>query len=712
MNEVHNEESTTMDYFKYPRYKRSDIKLLRAYVDNMTVYLQRLHPSVSIATIQEFVQADVRRSLQRPQLTMVDYPSYGNAQLATTDLLTYTETMRNNIVTPAGVLYMPPSVKESFLKKKLTKNMNARKIQKKVMLIAAAAGDLVNEQRANYLQASIKIETNSIPGAFGSMFNCLADVPNYNAVTAVSRHGIMIGYAHVEKLIAGNHYFPTLDHCLNYCVQMIRVCPPDVMTVVETYHLYHPSVTDVCDHFVTSLELYMRVHAEIRAILHRFIASLSAAERIFVYYAYSLKTLLMKNAAFFKPFLKEFFRTDIAYDAALDPKTIFDFNGDLLAMLSSRNADLIHRKPVAEAVTAFPDAVRQLIGIGRHMQDRLDSIGAIIATFLRVDCDTADAMQHKNMIRKAVIISDTDSVIFSTQAWVEWYAGGISFADPAYEINSFIVFLITMTLEQVFARLSTNFGIQGNDIFQIAMKNEFLYPLMLRTPLPKQYAGRVTIQEGFVLPKPKNDIKGLSFRSSTLCPETVKAGTDYVNWIFDAVMANGQIKAADCIDKALQHEKRVITSLEKGEYMFLTTTPIRQSHEYKDLAVSVHYYWRLWDEVFKPNFGEFIIPSKGYDIPVIGNGKAFTDARYLERVRDFDKALCDRLCRFLEQNTRNITRLIVPMSVKRIPSILRPIIDVRSIVYDNATPFIVTLRSLGLAYAGSKDQTLLSDIYL
>lgn len=700
-----------MDYFKYPSYKRSDVKLLRAYVENMRTYLQTLYPSVSADQIDAFVKTEVKQTLKRPQLHRVDYPSYGNANLATTDLLIYTETMRQNIVTPAGVLYMPPSIIESFLKKKLSDNIKARKVFKQMMLIAAAAGDIVKEQRANYLQASTKIETNSIPGAFGSMFNCLADVPNYNAVTAVARHCIMSGYAHVEKLIAGNHYFPTVDHCINYCVHLIRCCPSTVIAVVDRYHLMIPTVHDVMDHFIKSLQLYMPITPQISARLEQFIASLSLAERLFVYYAYCLKTLIMQNENVFRPFLENFFRKDIAYDPSVSPETIFGFNGDLLALLSSRNADLIHRKPVAEAILEYPEEVKQLIAIGHHMQRQLDGMQDLITTFLRVDCDTADAMQHKNMIRKAVIISDTDSVIFSTQAWVEWYAGGISFAPTAYDINGFVVFLITMTLEHVFARLSTGFGIQGDDIYKIAMKNEFLYPLMLRTPMPKQYAGRIEIQEGFVLPKAKNDIKGLAFRSSTLCQETVIAGTAFVNWIFDEVMTKGTLKAADCIEKVLLHERCVMDSLTAGEHRFLTTVPVKRPEDYKDVAISVHYYWRLWDTVFKPNFGDFIIPSKGYDIPVLGGGAVFKDVAYMTRVREFDKDLYQRLCLFIEQNNRAITRLIVPMSVRRIPAILRPIMDVRGIVHDNATPFIVTLRSLGLAYSGTKDQTMLSDIY-
>ena len=700
-----------MQYFKFPSYKRETVTLLRAYAENTAAFLRRLHPEVSNAQIQDFVTNEINRSLTRPTLKMIDYPSPGNAKLIDTDLLSYTETMRKNIITPAGVIYVPSATKESFLKRKLLDNMAARKKQKKAMFAAADVGDVVREQRYNYLQSSTKIETNAIPGAFGSPHNFAYDKPGYNAVTGLARHSIMCGYAHVERMLEGNYYFPTLDHCINYCMQLIRLCPKDIMTVVNTYGIYTPSVNDVCEHFLNSLKLYLTTTQKIRHDLMQFILSLSIEERTFVFYAYCLKTLMIRNEKLFRAFLSDFFQINVVIDSTANPKSIFDLNGDLLALLSGLNSDIISHKTVAKAVTEAPDGVLHLLAIGKHMQTKLDNLGKLISTFLRVDCDIPDAMSHPDMIRKTVIISDTDSVIFSTQSWIEWYTGRISFDRAAYEINGFVVFFIIRTLEQIFARLSTNFGAEGNDIFGISMKNEFLYPLMLRTPLPKQYAGRVAVQEGFVLPKMKEDVKGLSFRSSTMCQETIESGKQFRNWIFDTVLQTGHLRVSDCLEKVLDHELRVIKSLEAGERTFLTTTPVRNKNEYKNADITDYYYWELWEAVFRPNFGEFVIPSKGYVIPLLANGAVLRDVQYLQRVRAFDSSLYERLLEFMDGNNRAITRLVIPMTLKQIPAILRPTINIRGIVYSNSTPFIVTMRSLGIGYTDSKDQTLLSDIY-
>ena len=701
-----------MQHFKHETYDRPKTDLIAAYISNTASYLRRRYPQVTLTEILEFVKKEVNTRLRRPKMELVNYPSYGNAELISVDLLEYTKQFQENIVTPVGVLYMRPTKKEAFLKKKISDNLKFRKTQKKIMLEATAVGDDIIAQRSNYLQSMIKIETNSIPGAFGSPFNNLFDIPGYNAITGVSRHSIMCGYAHVERMIAGNFYLPDIDHVINYFIILCRICPKNLMEVMHKYQLHIPTIGEVCAHFTTSMKHYNLMTSELAQQLENAVACLSVAERCFVYYAYCPTNLLMRNEHYFRPFLKNFFSTTPEVRLDADPKDIFKFHGDLTAMVTSLNADIIHRLPVSDAIAQHPEGVKRLIDIAHQMDRLLDSTGDIWTTFMRVDCDTADAMSHPNMIRKAVIISDTDSVLFTTQEWISWYTQQeISFGREAYEINAFIVFLVVMTLEQIFARLSTSFGAEGADIHKIAMKNEFMYPLMLRTPLPKQYAGKVAIQEGFVLPKIKDDIKGLSFRSSKFCRETAKAGENFRNFVFDGVMKNGKIKASDLIDLIRQHEHNIMKSVEAGDRTYLTTEPVKNAGDYKEAEQSIYYNWTFWDQVFAPVFGVFVIPDKGYALPIIDGGRVFRDPAYLDRVEKFDKQMRRRLDDFFIKNKRDITTVVFPMTLKQIPEILRPIIDIRSVVFANSTPFHVTMRSLGIGYTDSNNKSLMTDTY-
>lgn len=701
-----------MKHFRYDDYQKKKVELIPTYIQNTTAYLKRRYPHVPVADIVTFVKNEVETQLVKPQVKMVVHKSYGNAELASVDLLDITKQFNDNIITPAGVMYMKVSKKKSFLTAKISDNLKFRKTQKKRMLEAAAREDTVTEQIANYLQSSIKIETNSIPGAKGSPYNPLFDIPGYNAVTAIPRHSIMCGYAHVEKLVAGNLYFPDLEHVINYCIIHCRICPKNVMEVIHKYKLHIPTINDITEHFKQSMSSYSILTNEIISGLFDLVSCLSEAERCFIFYANCAKTLITKNEVFFRKFLSQFFNTDIPVDLSVDVNDLFKYNSDLVSIVTSLNADVIHRVPVSDAKTTYPSEFKKLISIAKHMTDMMDTTSDIWSTFMKVDCDVQDAMSHPNMIRKAVIVSDTDSVLFSTQHWITWYTNkDMSFDKSAYEINTFIVFLVVMTLEQLFARLSTSFGAEGDNRFLISMKNEFMYPLMLRTPVPKQYAGKVAIQEGFVLPKLKDDIKGLAFRSSSFCKETARAGDEFRNYIFDKIMKGEQLLASDCINKVLDYEKKIRESLLAGEKTYLTTKPIKFKDEYKDAGMSAYYYWELWDQVFKPNFGEFVIPNKGYVIPLLNDGKILNNKEYLDTVEAFDPQLKERLLKFIETNKRTITFIYIPMTLKRIPEILRPTIDVRSIIYSNTTPFVATLKSLGLAYTDSHNKMLLSDIY-
>ena len=54
----------------------------------------------------------------------------------------------------------------------------------------------------------------------------------------------------------------------------------------------------------------------------------------------------------------------------------------------------------------------------------------------------------------------------------------------------------------------------------LAMKNEFLYPIMLLYDIRKTYVGIIAAQEGNILKTPAPDIKGQTLKGSMFCEKT------------------------------------------------------------------------------------------------------------------------------------------------------------------------------------------------
>lgn len=700
--------------FKHASYDRPRPTIMRAYVDQMVAHLATQHPGRPLAELQSFVETHVKRRFAehpRPVATILDHPQPGTTTLTQVDLLQHLNGLGDLVIVPSGTAYLPPTKQVSLLRKSLEKNVARRNKFKKVMLEAAERGDKLGQMVANSVQNSAKITNNAVLGGFGSAYNALYDMAGYNAVTSGSRHSVRTGFPHIELLVEGNLLLLGLEDVINYCVCHHRQCPTDVLAVCERFGLKIPSIEEVVEYFYHSVRYY-RYEPEVRQQIHAYIASLPTATRTYAFYGRCLRNLVVHNDAVFRAFFAEFFRTDVAIDASLDVNQVWAVEGDLLAMVQSLNYELIGKDKLADALKSHPDGVRHLIAIARHMEATLERYGDLFRTFFLVDIDIANVIQQPFLIRQAVGVSDTDSVIFSTQTLVEWYAGQVTFDRRAYEINAFTVYLISRTLEHVFARLSAGFGMVGEDVYAISMKNEYLYPIFMRSSVPKHYIGPIAMQEGRILPKPKLDIKGREFRGSDLCDETQTAFTDFTKWLIDAITSRTQIEAREVLSRVAEFERRVYESVSRGERTYLNLTSLNVESGYADPLVTNYFYVMMWERAFAERFGSFVLPNKGLMIPVLAGGKAMRDPRWLLELQRFDPACHDRLQAFFESYPKKtMTSVILPTSLREVPEIFRPIINVRTVIYRNCRPFYLALKCLGIGLHYSNAEFLISDFH-
>lgn len=709
-----------MDPFKHPEYITQRPKIIPSWKKEAHSFLKLKFPNASDAQIDAFLNDQISQSITVPQVELIRHPTPGNTIRETIPLTTHLQRdVKNNIVAPSGSVYVPPNVKESFLKISLATKVGLRKKYKKIMLEAKEAGETLKEAIHHYLQSSTKIFVNSAPGAMNSPFNILYDKPGFNSITSIARMSVKYGYAHTERLVEGNLYLPSYDDVISYCLRLHNTKPVALQSVLARFSLHIPSAKELCDHLIESLKYYTVFIP--REKLMSFISTLPDDSRAFIYYGGCFKTLSHANPEFFKAFLKEFFRTDVLVDLSADPKSVFKVEADLLAMITSLNYDTLgvdengDRINLSAAVNGANTAgALHILAIAKHMEKMLADISDLLSVFFRLDSDIAKLQFHPNMVRRCVLVSDTDSVIFSTQSMVEWYSGKVSYEKSSYEINAFTVYLISRSLEHVFSRLSTGFGMIGDDIKKISMKNEFLYPIMLRTTIKKHYAGIVQIQEGKILPKPAKDIKGVQFRDSKLSAETNKAAEKFLLDLLNEVVAKGEISGREYLHRAYLHERRVYDSLMSGDREFLKTTPVKPASEYKNEnpMATDYFYYDLWQKVFAHRFDPMIIPNKCYSLPLRDGGKILNDPTWLEELKKFDVRMWRNLLDYKDAiGKKAITRILIPPTMVVIPKIFRPLIDVRSVIYTNNKPLFVALESIGFAYIHGKDNFVISDFY-
>lgn len=704
--------------FKHDEYVASRPTMLGAYVEQQVAFLKSMNPEASEDKLREFVLRTAKANYVEAEVDVVVHPSPGNTIREVVPLSKhYQKNISSNIISPSGTVYIPPTIKESFLKISLETKLKERKVYKRIYLDALEKGDMITAGNNNLLQATTKIFANSAPGAMNSVYNVLYDLPGYNAITSTARQSVKYGYAHTERMIEANLYITSVDDAIGYCMRLQTIITPEVMQTVDAFNLHIPTVDELTDYFTRSLMYYNAV--DLRPRVKAFVSRLPLAVRTMAFYASCLRNLFQYNTEFFKGFLKNFFRTDMpAVDDSVEVKEIFKVDDDMLAMITSLNYEFLGKDEegnwfnVVDALKGNPAGVRKLIAISRHMQACMEKYRSIFSTFIRVDTDIAKLGFQQNMIRKCVIISDTDSVIFSTQSMIEWYTGSATFSDEAYQINAFTVYTLSRSLEHVFARLSCGFGMVGDGIKKIAMKNEFLYPIMIRTAIRKHYAGIVKFQEGKLLAKPKKDIKGLQFRSSTLSSFTNKSVEDFLITTMNKIVDQGTIEAKDVLEPVANFEAKLYNSLMSGEKTFLQTVSIKNAEDYADPSISSYFYYELWQEVFVPVFDGIQLPNKCFKLPLLGKGKVLKSEAFLKSLHDFNPGVHDRLLRFMAKHEKKaITQILFPPTLPFIPDILKQVLDVRSILYSNGSPFYLGLASMGFAYNFGSDSYIVSDFY-
>ena len=678
---------------------------ISAYIDNMVTLLSNTCKDRP-EDLKQFVTNIVNERYIQLKGDIILNRRYGAAEiLDKIDILRLFVKNNQSIIAPSGSIYYTIKDKKSLMYEFIKHYLDTRKVLKKEMLKATEAGDTVTAQIKNYGQATVKIRANSIIGGTGSEYSFCYNKAAFNSVTSMSRNTIMNAYAFTERFLTGNFYFPTYDHLLNYITVLLQVCP-DANTVyafAKKYGLYMPDMADVLDLFKSYLDTYTNdtYFGDLRILLN----GLSLHQLFYLYYANNFYLLAQKNRDVIRSMIQTVFREDtIDYSDkdSIDPNDLFKYDGDLLIVLNTHYTKLLGDVSLYDTPKLAPDIARQLVCIARYMTEKVTPLMEIIDFICHHHLSISNTIAHKSMYRSVVANSDTDSVIFTTKEWVKWYTGDYNFTQEAFDIDVLATYFLSKTVAWLMYTISEQRGAMGKDLLAMNMKNEFLYPVMMSCIIPKHYAGIITMQEGRVLAKPKKDIKGVSFRGSSMQKITLDNTTDFIMSIIDDIYDKdhpeytGTINIHKYIQKVIDYECHILRSLRKGETTFLNVDPVKEANEYANPDSSIYFNYQIWRSVFEQKYGEIQIPTKCHIVPL--NPTLFFNEGYRAMLRENYPDIFINLMDCLGKiGNKKITRIPLNPALESIPPELIPLIDAKSIVYKNCAPLYLALESFGLS---------------
>lgn len=727
-------------------------QLMKAYTQNATTYLKTLYPQYSEEKIAQFVKEVVTDKFKQgvtnrenlkfagvsldQQFTPAERPwptitvlrhcdgtdsthahSCGNLDCENeVDLLSFISQHNNKVITPFGSFYETADNLESFLKGMIDGKGKARKAEKKAMFLAKKNGDHTAEVFHNNAQANIKINMNSIIGAMGANFNFLSDIANFNSVTSTGRHFVMTAYAHAERFLQSNFYFKTSDQVLNFLVTCQRYGPSDdtIEDVLRKFPLYRPTAEVVYDWLCKNLHRYNLPtdHPDIRAYTEH----MTPARLTWVFYMSNMRQLVMRNEAFFRPWMDQFFNlSGVDLSQPADPEELNSLDGDLSVVLATVCHQLIPTNKtgnsinLTDTITQAPDIAKSLVLYGRHLQSCLDAIQPLFDLFMNHQVGIGYLAEHKFMFRDAVILSDTDSIIFTTREWVEWYLGDTKMTPAAFSMNALVVYWLSKATANLIYHLSVNFGAVGSDAKRMNMKNEFMMPVEILTTLKKHYASILKIQEGVFYGTPRLDIKGVNLRGSNFSKDTLNYTTWFIQSLIDEVYNTGKVKLSRYIVGVLEFERMIYDSLSAGETRFLTVSPVKNLDEYTDEERTIYFNYLFWEAVFAEKYGNIAIPTKCFILPLTD----ITERAYQDYLDVHHPRIHRAIAQFRKKyQDKKITRIPINPLTNQIPQELKYVINYRSIIYANTRPLYLIMSSFGLnSGSTTKSQVLFSEIY-
>lgn len=711
-------------------YKR-DLDLLKGYFKQNVFFLSRMTgqpEQVAYNFLKKQLSRGGRFPIQDPNMLILKQESPGNRVKDEMTLLRYVKevTDSDRILSPSMVCYENPNVLKSPSAKFVESGIAARKKAKNEMFLAQVAGDEVLEKIKDAEQNAKKIAINSLSGMHGFTGNILYVKSGHSSLTSMCRSATGYGNANNERLLAGSRHYWSPTITIANMAALVTSQPHDVFErAMQNCGFVYPDVEQTAECIRRSTDLYWRNPAQFQKIVD-LIVRMTPLERAIVVYTGDLYHITKYNDAFVRTFMDKIIKFDPKSDptviedpmAVLKGKSIDDETKILATYLNAEyargeNFDSMKKK-------GMDDALLYIARTALNVQKVLQEYFEFIRVFLTPVLLAPTVANIKGILRRVVLASDTDSTIFTTQDWVQWYTGDNNRTKEGDGIWYTMTYIACQCIVHVLAQLSANMGVVKEDLHRLTMKNEYAFPVFTLTSRAKHYYAFMSAREGNVYKDYEMEIKGVALRSSTVPISIIKAAKVFMKEVMTRADNNQQFTLEELYHKVWMHEQEIYNSIKNGEHKYLKSAQIQASYPnmdkenpHKDKSNYRHYH--MWQEVFAPKYGSVETPPYSViKVPLAINNK--TDMlNWFAEVEKIDPEFAQRLRTYhLLTGRDKISTLYLPLSILSgtgMPAEVMPMIDVRRLTYEILESFYMILESLGVFQVDTSYVRLISDIY-
>ncbi len=692
--------------------------LLEQYILQSATYVARLSGD-PIDKCIDFIRTNMQPGglapVKDPEVLFLQRTKNGDREQRTSTFSQYLQTVydHNLIMAPTMTAYYNPKQKESLLGLYITDNLKKRKKFKHKMFDYKMIGDEANETYYNNLQNNAKIKNNSVSGAHASPSTILYNKSSHSTLTSVCRISTSYANANNECFLAGNRHYWCPQVVISSILAMLTNVPMEIPAkAILKYNLHLPTTEEVLDCITYSTDLYWKDPFALNKI-RQLVDSLTDIEKAFFVYNGDLFHLAKHNEHFVKEFLGEMsYRVETSIDEPL--KYIKQAGDDIINMVCLKCSKYMDGRKLDKIIETDP----QTLGIIGHnaylVLQVLEKYETLITGLWRNNLLPCSISSLPNIIRRAVVTSDTDSTIFTNQYWTQWYAKDGLFSDQAYRIGYTTTYLTSQLVKHKLGLMSANIGAITEHIHKISMKNEYYFPVFSLTPVAKHYFAYRSAQEGNVLKELETETKGVHLRNSAAPPEVTVKLRKYMEYLMDGMMKTDGLTLKEVLKPVYEIEKSVIDDIQTGGFNYMRSVQIKDPKSYVAGEEAPNYkHYLFWERIFASKYGSTPPPPYGGVSVSLDLNNGTKLKRWLDNMED--QALANRIREWsLETGKRSIGTMVIPFSIleqRGMPKEIIDAMDIRKLMKTISNPYYLVLEALGLYMANKNNTRLVFDIY-
>lgn len=670
--------------------------------------------NISIEEAKKIVLEKIKnkKDIINPKVRYRHMLDNGDREISETTLLDYLKIINNGnkIIAPSLTTYTHPKDNKSVHAVFLENNTAKRKKHKKLAFKYRQEGNDTAYKYHNSTQKAMKINNNSVSGGYANKGTILYNPSAHYTLTSTTRCVSSIGNCLCENIIAGNFMFTTPEIVYNYiAVILTNTKISDVELAITKYNLYIPNVEDILYFIKRSSNNYWkstRIINNIRDILN----TLDYRYLTAILYTNNLWDIKEHNENLIRDIIDSSIKI---LDNISDEQSILSKSPEYIqVLLGYLCSDYIKGKSINYNSIEDYDLRKVLVSTSINLNNVFSKYRTLFKTFFITKTFPIRISYVKDLYRKTIVLSDTDSTCASYDKWVKWYYNKEHIAtEESMPASAIIMTIVSQTLDHLLKIFSRNLNCDKVNLNTLQMKNEFYWSSFTVSNVAKHYFANIIVQEGNVFKEPDLELKGVHLIASNANLDITTQIKNLIKDINYKLYLGQQISVNYYIKEVAKLERLVLNKIENSDSSIFRRDRIKDKTAYKqEEALSPYIQYLLWKEVFSSKYGKIDKPPySALKIPTILDNTKIRQ----EFIDNLEDSIREKYLNFIHKYNKNaIITFRIPTAIVNsvgIPKEIIPYIDKDRIVKDNMYSAYLVLETLGVY---RKENLLIKDIYL